>query len=154
MSDHNRKILTTLQSLLQPQLGEGDLAEQNGTLFLRLFPALLEDGTGHVYMEICLAPYSDELTVAQIYSTLIPKSGPHTDQLAAHFADWNLHSLAGAYGLYGDDQQLYHKQNVALINGESEESHIKTLLASVSLAMDEMARRLPEAIQIAFGSQA
>lgn len=150
MSDHNHEVLTILQDTLEDQLGETELTEVQGTLFLRLFPALFPDDSGHVYIEICLIPYSDELTVAQIYSTLMPKPGPHTDQLPAHFEDWNLHSAVGAYGLYGENRQLYHKHNIALHSEDVPELQAGIVLAGLQLAMDEMARRLPEAVQIVF----
>lgn len=148
-----REILTAIQSLLEPEPGNCTLTAENNMLFLRLFPALFPNNSSHVYMEICLVPYSDELTIAQIYTTLMPKAGPHTNQLPAHFADWNLHSFAGAYGLYGKDKQLYHKHNVVLFTEESAEDQVKAILSSVSLVMDELARRLPEAVQIVFDVQ-
>lgn len=153
MPNQKHDILTTVQNILEVTLGEGEteLTEEENILFLRLFPALLANGNGHVYMEICIIDYSDELSVAQVYSTMIPKPGPHSDDLNGYLADWNLHSAAGAYGLYGDQKQLYHKLNIALVNSESVESRANALFAGICLAMDEMARRLPEAFQIAFG---
>ena len=155
MSDQKHDILAALQSILEAVLGEDstELTEQDGILFLRLFPALFTDGSGRVYMEVCVLDYSDELSIGQVYSTMIPKPGPHSDDLKEHFADWNLHSAAGAYGLYGDQKQLYHKQTVALINDESVDSQSQALFACIGMCMDEMSRHLHEAIQIAFGDQ-
>ena len=109
MPNQKHDILATVQNLLEVTLGEGatELTEEENVLFLRLFPALLANGNGHVYMEICIIDYSDELSVAQVYSTMIPKPGPHSDDLNGYLAGdaykeefGELVSLAAESGLY------------------------------------------------------
>jgi len=148
MTERKQEILSMLQKWIQEHLGETELAEQEDITFLRLTPALFTDGTGQVYMEICLLDYSQEVMVAQVYSTMLLKPGPGIAALREKLGEWNLKSLAGAYGIYEAQGQLYHKQSIALINDAAVDDQVDFLFAGICAVMDEMARRLPEAIAL------
>ena len=148
MTDRQKEVLTLLQQYLEEHFGKTEQVEQEDMTFLRLTPALFTDGTGLVYMEICLLDYSEEIMVAQVYSTLLPNPGSGLALLRKQLGEWNLHSLVGSYGIYEQQGQLYHKHNIALINDAAADDQADFLFAGICAAMDEMARRLPEAINL------
>lgn len=149
MTERQKEIMTMLREWLEEYLGETTLEEGEEISFLRIVPPLFENGEGRVYMEICLIDYSEEVMIAQVYSTMLPKPGPGMDALREKLGQWNLESLAGSYGIYEKLGQLYHKQMVALINEAAADDQTETLFTGICMAMDEMARRLPEAVEIA-----
>ncbi len=140
-----------LKTNVEEYFGAAQLAEQSDITFLRFTPTLFTDGTGLVYMEICLIEYSEEITIAQVYSTLLEKPEAELAKLEEHLEEWNFNALAGSYGIYRKQGQLYHKQNVALLNDAMVGDQAEFLFAGVCAAMDEMARRLPEAIALTGG---
>ncbi|MCC8121758.1 MAG: hypothetical protein LIO42_07240, partial [Oscillospiraceae bacterium] len=105
------------------------------------------------YMEICLLDYSDEVTIAQVYTTLLMEPGPGLAAVRERLEEWNLHSYAGAYGIYEKQGQLYHKQNISVLNDLAVEDRADLLFAGICVAMDEMARRLPEALAVNGGEE-
>jgi len=148
MTARQAEIMALLRQSLEDHFGETELADQEDATFLRLTPALFTDGTGLVYMEICLLDYTEEVMVAQVYSTMRPKPGLALAALREKLGEWNLKSLAGAYGIYEAQGQLYHKQSIALINDAAVDDQVDFLFAGICAVMDEMARRLPEAIAL------
>ena len=151
MTDWQAHVIALLQAYAEEHLGETELAEQEDTVFLRLAPALFTDGTGQVLMEVCLVDYGEEITVAQIYTTVLPQLGSGAEALRACLPEWNFTSMAGSYGIYEKEGHLYHKQNIALINDAAADDQADFLFTGLCLAMDEMARRYPEAVAMTDG---
>ena len=147
-TDWQLQVIALLQAYLEEHFGKTELVEMEDTAFLRFAPALFTDGSGQVLMEVCLVTYSDEITVAQIYSTVLTDLGEKTEDLRAALPAWNFTSIAGAYGIYEEQGHLYHKQNIALINDAAADDQADFLFTGLCLAMDEMARCYPDAVAI------
>lgn len=143
-----QEVMGLLRGWLEAHIGPAEWVEQGDMTFLRLRPALFTDGSGQVLMEICLYDYGTDITVAQVYSTLLPTPGSGLDELRRHLPDWNFRSIAGSYGIYEKLGQLYHKQNIALIPQAMADDQADVLFTGICLAMDEMARRIGEAEQL------
>jgi len=148
MTEQQSEVLNLLQSYLKEEFGQVNRVENNGVIYLQFTPSVFLNETGLVFMEICLLSYSNELDIAQIYSTMIPKSRPHMDALREKLGQWNLASLVGAYGIYEKLGQLYHKHNIALINDAAADDQADFIFYNVCLALEEMARHLEEALHI------
>ncbi len=151
MTEQQQEIMTRLKEYVEEYFGEAQLAEESDITFLRFTPALFTDNTGLVYMEVCLIGYSEEITIAQVYSTLLAGPEEALAQLRPHLEEWNFRSLTGSYGIYEGQGQLYHKQNIALLNDIAVDDQADFLFAGICAAMDEMARRLPEAVALVGG---
>lgn len=150
-SQQQCEFITLLHQWAVNHWKEAEIVERGDLLTLRMMPSLYTDGTAPVLMEICLLEYSDDISVVQIYTTIFPKPEPGLAELRAKLPEWNFTSLAGAYGIYEQQGQLYHKQNVAVITGAGADEQIDTVLPAICMAMDEMARRLPEALELSSG---
>ena len=152
ISDSQREFITLLHKWAAEQWKEAEVVEEGDLLILRMLPRLHDDGTGAVLMEVCLLEYSEEISVAQIYTTIIPEPKPGLTALREKLPRWNFASLAGAYGIYEEQGQLYHKQNVAVLRELGVDDQVEAVLTGIFAAMDEMARRLPEALAVSAGS--
>ncbi|MCC8157048.1 MAG: hypothetical protein LUC21_07765 [Oscillospiraceae bacterium] len=146
LTEQQKETMNLLREALEECFGTVEAAEQSEITFLRLMPALFEDETGQVYMEICFLDYSEEVTIAQVYTTLLMEPGPGLAAIREKLGEWNLHSFSGAYGIYEEQGQLYHKQNISFINEAAVDDQVDLLFAGICVALDEMTRRLPEAV--------
>ncbi len=153
MTEQQKELMTLLQEYLEDYLGETELAEVEDMTFLRVAPALFEDELGQVLMEICLIDYSEDVTVAQIYTTILSEIESGTEELRECLPEWNFNSIAGSYGIYEKLGHLYHKQNIALNNDAAADDQAEFLFTGLCMAMDEMARRYPEIITITSGKE-
>ena len=148
MEERKNAILNMLRKWIEEYICKTETVEQGGVTFLQMSPALYEDNLGHVLMEVCLLEYSDATMIGQIYSTLLPQLGAGEETLRRKVGEWNLVSLAGAYGIYEKQGHLYHKHNVALINDAAVDDQVDFLFNGLCLALDEMGRRLSDAVSI------
>lgn len=151
MTEQQQEIMTRLRKYIEEYFGETELTEESDITFLRFAPALFTDNTGLVYMEVCLISYSEEITIAQVYSTLLAGPEEAMAKLRPHLDEWSFRSLTGSYGIYEKQGQLYHKQNIALPTAATADDQVEFLFTGICAAMEEMARRLPEAIALASG---
>lgn len=148
ISQRTRDIIALLRRWITDRGQETELQEGGDILTLRIASPLFTDGTGKVRIEICHVEHTEEMSVAQIYSTLIFQPEPGLAALRAKLPEWNFSSLAGAYGIYERLGQLYHRHNVAVNNTRPLEEQADCVFTGLCLAMNEMARRLPEALKI------
>lgn len=152
ISQRQREFINLLREWVVEHWKDAEIVEQEDLLSLRLMPALYTNGAGMVLMEICLLEYSEEISVAQIYSTMIPQPEPGLAALRETLGEWNFASIAGAYGIYEKEGQLYHKHMVSVLNEVSVDDLVDFVFTGLCMAMDEMARRLPDALAISAGS--
>ncbi len=151
LTEWQNEIMSFLKEWLEDSFGEVLLLERDDITFLRFVPALFEDGSAEVMVEVCLYDYGEEMTIAQIYSTMLIDVAESAETLCAHIPEWNFYSLAGAYGIYEKLGHLYHKHSIALVSRASAADQAEMVFASICLAMDEMARRINEAAAICGG---
>jgi len=123
----------------------------NGREMLRFTAPMFEDNTGYVLFELCQMNYDENFELFQIFSTMIMSVGPGMDKLRAALNDWNLTALLGAYGIYEELGQLYHKYNVVIGLDDTPDSIVGQLLSALYIAMDEIERRLADAIALSSG---
>ncbi len=148
LTEWQNDIMSLLREWLEDSFGEVLLLERDDITFLRFVPALFEDGSAEVMVEVCLYDYGEEMTVAQIYSTMLIDVAEKAEALSERIPEWNFYSLVGAYGIYEKLGHLYHKHSVALVNEAPADDQTEMIFAGVCLAMDEMARRIYEAAEI------
>lgn len=122
---------------------------------LRLWLPLFEDGDvdSRVLMEIAPITYNEPLDLAHIYTTMLAEPGPGVEELRRKLQDWNLTAFVGAYGIFEEMGQLYHKHSIVLMEDLDEEEQADLIFMGACVAADEMARRFPEAVHISNGGQ-
>lgn len=139
------EIISLLKEWFEDSFGETVRFEHDGITFLRFAPALFTDGSAEVVVEVCLSGYGEELTVAQVYTTMLTDTSKGLEALRTQIPEWNFYSFTGSYGIYEKMGHLYHKHNIALINDSHVDDQAEMVFAGVCLAMDEMARRINDA---------
>lgn len=74
----------------------------------------IDEAGNKVLMEIMAMSYTDDAILVQIYSTMIAEIGPGYEALKEMLLDWNLTCPLGAFGIYRQGRQFYHKYNYTL----------------------------------------
>ncbi len=151
LTDRQKEIFNLLREWLEEEFGKTEMIEQEDVTFLRVLPPLFVEGEERVITDICLYEYMDEITVAQIYTTIALEIESAADALRARLPEWNFVSLAGSYGIYDKLGQLYHKQNIALIHDAAVDDQVDFLFSGFCLALDEIAQHYPEILTIVRG---
>ena len=80
---------------------------QLGRTLRALLP--IDDDGDMVLTEIILMPYTEDADLLQIYTTMILEIGPGYEALKEMILDWNLTCEIGAFGIYRQGRQFYHK---------------------------------------------
>ena len=151
-SNRQREFALRLQASFQEHGYERCQIEDQGDLAtLQVLLPLYEEGRGLVIMDLCLVDYDEDFELVQIYSTMTPEPGPGLPALRQTLGEWNMVALAGAYGIYEELGQLYHKYNVVVRAQEDLDDVVADVLAGVFMATEEMSRRLVEAVRLSSG---
>ena len=75
---------------------------------LRILLPVTEEGHP-VITEIMVSEFADDLDLLHLYSTVFPKCGGKLSELPQKLSEWNLLCPLGAFGIYEEEQQLFHK---------------------------------------------
>ncbi|MGI6192965.1 MAG: hypothetical protein ACOYI3_05335 [Christensenellales bacterium] len=154
MSNNQTGILNAIMNALTEQMGyKAEIKTVEDREMLRFAAPLLGDDKGFVLIEICQFDYDETSAIFQIFSTMIPEPGPGFEKLRSAVNGWNLFSRLGAYGIFEQLGQLYHKYNVVVNLDESAESVFTRVVTALYICMDEMEYRLSEALAISSGEQ-
>ena len=106
---------------------------------------------GRDLIEAGLKPGPD-FTAILDYAHKLRLAGVDKDTaLRQTLGEWNMVALAGAYGIYEELGQLYHKYNVVVRAQEDLDDVVADVLAGVFMATEEMSRRLVEAVRLSSG---
>ena len=87
---------------------------QVGRTLRILFP-VTQDGNA-VITELMVTTFSADLDLMLIYSTIVAEIGPRYDELVRQLVPWNMHCPFGAYGIYEEGRQIYHKYSFPFPN--------------------------------------
>lgn len=82
---------------------------QIGSCLRAMIP--IDEAGNQVLLELMVVPFSEEAHLLQIFTTMIAKIGPGYEALKEMLLDWNLTCPIGAYGIYRQSMQFYHKYN-------------------------------------------
>jgi hypothetical protein len=147
-------VLQELRNGLAQEMGyEVKLETVSGRELLRFTAPLFENDTGYVLIEICQLDYDENFELFQIYSTMIPEPGPGLAELRKAVNRWNLTAALGAYGIYDPLGQLFHKYNVIVGVEDTPDMVVGQVLAALYITMDEMERRLADAVALSSGTR-
>lgn len=101
-----------------------------------------------VLLEVLAAPYTEETLLIQIYTTMIAEIGPGYEALKEMTQDWNLACPLGAFGIYRQNRQFYHKYNYLLpVEGEPKEQASEVFYV-IHLVIDVIADIFPDAVRL------
>ncbi len=119
---------------------------QIGNTLRAMMPVTEEDD--QVLLEIMAVPYSEDAHLLQIYSTMIPEIGPGYEALKDAILDWNLVCPLGAFGIYKQLKQLYHKYNYLMPVEVPADEMAEEIFYIIDLVRIAIAQVLPDAVRL------
>ena len=119
---------------------------QIGNTLRALLPVTKEGDV--VLAEVMLAPYTEDALLLQIYSTMIAEIGPGYEALKEMMLDWNLTAPLGAFGIYRQQRQLYHKYNYIVPTDADPEDMAKEILYLMNLVLDVISAHFTDAVRL------
>ena len=96
---------TYIEGIDDPQIGET----------LRILFPVTQDGNA-VITEIMVTSFTAQLDLLMLYSTIVAEIGPRYDELVRTLIPWNMLCPFGAYGIFEEERQLYHKYSLPFPN--------------------------------------
>lgn len=145
------QVFKPLKEFFEERGNDCVLTTVDDTPMLRAVVPLLEDGRGLVIMEIFSIDYCEGTELLNLYTTMTKDNGPGMENLRKAANDWNLDSMAGGYGVYGQPGELFHRHTLALATELPQAVKDQMALEALYITMDEVTRRLPDAIRILNG---
>ena len=143
------KIFTPLKEWFRLQGAQCALLESNGAPMLRAVLPLFEDGTGLVIMEIFTFDYGNGTQLLNFYTTMTTSDeGPGIDKVRQVTDRWTLTAFAGGYGVYDQLGELFHRHTLAIATDLPQSVQDKMVMEALYVTVDEITRRLPEAIEL------
>ena len=143
-------FLNEVESLLKKMDYETAMVENEdqdlGNTLRALMPV---DETGNkVLLEVMAIPYDEHAILVQIYSTMIAEIGPGYEALKEMTLEWNLTCPIGAFGIYREGRQFFHKYNYLMPTDEDEKEMAAEIFYIIHLVMDVIAEIFPDAVRL------
>ena len=108
----------------------------------------VDEAGNMVLLELLLGEYNENTLMVQIYSTMIAEIGPGYEALKEMLLDWNLTCPIGAFGIYRQNRQFYHKYNYLLpTDGDAKEMATEVFYI-IHLVRDVIAEIFPDAVRL------
>ena len=144
------KFLTELENLLkktgvQTATLEG-VEPQIGNTLRALLP--VTDAGDMVLTEVMMGPYTEDALLLQIYTTMIAEIGPGYEALKEMLLDWNLSAPLGAFGIYRQNRQFYHKYNYIIPTDADPEEMAAEIFYLIDLVLGVISERFPDAVRL------
>ncbi len=108
----------------------------------------VDDEGNKVLLEVLTGEYNEHTLLIQIYSTMIAEIGPGYEALKEMTLEWNLVCPIGAFGIYRENRQFYHKYNY-LVPADSEAKDTSmSIFYIIHLIRDVIAEIFPDAVRL------
>jgi hypothetical protein len=146
----NNLFLTELEKLLQKMEYETALIKgENPQLGDSLRALVPVDKAGNkILLEVMSFPYGDHARLVQIYSTMIMEIGPGYEALKEMLLEWNLTCPIGAFGIFRQDRQFYHKYNYLMPSDADPKEMAPEVFFIIHLVRDVIANVFPDAVRL------
>ena len=108
----------------------------------------VDENGNRVLMEFMAIPYDEDAFLVQIYTTMIAEIGPGYEALKEMTLEWNLVCPIGAFGIYRQNRQFYHKYNYLLPADGDPEKQAMEVFYIIHLVRDVIAEVFPDAVRL------
>ena len=121
-------------------------APQLGDTVRALVP--VDDAGKLVLTEVLVGQFNDKTLMIQIYTTMIAEIGPGYEALKEMTLDWNLNCPIGAFGIFRQNRQFYHKYNYLIpAEGDPKEMAME-IFYIIHLVRDVIAEIFPDVVRL------
>lgn len=132
---------------MEPVLTAGAGAPQVGDTMRLLVP--ITDQGDAVLMELMVAAIDGETDLLQFYTTLVMELDTDFGQLSRTLLQWNFLCPLGAFGIFEEEKQLYHKYGVLLTEAEEPDQLAERVIQILSVLYEVIEQKFPLAAQFA-----
>ena len=101
-----------------------------------------------VLMEILVSPFDESAELLQFYTTLIMEIGPGYEALKELLLDWNLFCPLGAFGIYRQGRQFFHRYTLPLPRTLPPEAMTDSVYYLADRIHAVISERFPDAVRI------
>ena len=143
-------FLTELDALLKKMEYQTAVLKSEDPEFsdtLRAMVPVDEEGN-MVLLEVMAIPYEEDANLVQIYTTMIAEIGPGYEALKEMTLEWYLTCPIGAFGIYREGRQFFHKYNYLMPTDEDEKEMAAEIFYIIHLVRDVIAEIFPDAVRL------
>ena len=108
----------------------------------------VDEADNKVLLEVMAIPYDENAILVQIYTTMIAEIGPGYEALKEMTLEWNLTCPIGAFGIYRQNRQFYHKYNYLLPTEGDPKDRALEVFYVIHLVRDVIAEVFPDAVRL------
>ena len=147
---NTNQFLTNLEKMLKEKNLETYITDSGDPLAGNILRTLLPvTETGDMVMtEFMAASYTDDADLIQIYSTMIMKIGPGYEAMKEMILDWNLTCPLGAFGIYRQERQFYHKYTFLQPKDADPEETAEEVFDQTGIILDILREYFPDAVRL------
>lgn len=117
---------------------------------LRVLVPITDEGEA-VLLELMAAAIDEETDLLQFYTTMVMELAADRGQLAQTLMQWNFLCPLGAFGVFEEGGQLYHKYGVLLSGEEELEELTERVILILSVLYEVIEQKYPLAAKFAKG---
>ena len=132
---------------MQTAAAAGAGAPQVGDTMRVLVP-ITDDGDA-VLLELMAASIDEETDLLQFYTTMVMELDVDHGQLAQTLAQWNFLCPLGAFGIFEEGNQLYHKYGIVLNGTEELDELAERVILILSVLYEVIEQKYPLAVEFA-----
>lgn len=108
----------------------------------------VDQAGNRVLLEVMAIPYTEDALLLQLYSTMIAEIGPGYEALKEMLLDWNLSCPLGAFGIYRQGRQFYHKYNYPMpVDGDPKQMAAE-IFYIIHQVMDVIGQYFPDIVRL------
>ena len=99
-------------------------------------------------MEIMVTEFEEGSDLLLFYTTMIVEIGPGYEALKEMLLDWNLRCPMGAFGIFRQARQFYHKYTVPVPKDAEPEALAEKAMELLEMLYEVISRQFPEAVRL------
>ena len=108
----------------------------------------VDDEGNMVLLEVLAGEYNENTILIQIYSTMIAEIGPGYEALKEMLLEWNLVCPIGAFGIYRENRQFYHKYNYLIPSDGDAKENAMSIFYIIHLVRDVIAGIFADVVRL------
>ena len=101
-----------------------------------------------VLMEVMVTPFDEGMALLHLYTTLIMEIGPGYEALKEMVLDWNLLCPLGAFGIFRQERQFYHKYVFPFPKNLPPKKLADRVMYLLEVLYEVISQRFDEAVQL------
>ena len=131
---------------METNVAEGTGGTQIGDTLRTLLP--VNEGRDVVLTEILVSDFNAESDCLMFYTTMIMEIGPGYEALKEMLLDWNLTCPLGAFGIFRQGRQFYHKYVFPFPKNLPVQKLADRAMYLLEVLYDVISERFPEAVKL------